>query len=107
MKTIRLHLLLLELSALSACSTQPREYPIGNWHSVSNKPDITIVNNSDTLIAIVHHKTYQGDTCSIAYPVTATNYGCSIQAEGKIHVFYNKEEDVLFLSPGGEYRRKK
>lgn len=106
MKTLRHPLLLLVLSAFTACSTQPVEYPSGRWYSVQNRSDITFENHHDTLTAIVHHKTYTGDTCAIAYPVITTNYGFYIQAEGRIHVFYNTEEDALFLSPGGEYRRR-
>lgn len=106
MKTLRHSLLLLVLSAFTACSIQTADYPSGRWYSVQNRPDITFENDHDTLFAIVHHKTYSGDTCSIAYPVITTSYGFYIQAEGKIHVFYDADEDVLFLSPGGEYERR-
>ncbi|MBO5642343.1 MAG: DUF3876 domain-containing protein [Prevotella sp.] len=106
MKTLRHSLLLLVLSAFTACSTKPIEYPSGRWYSVQNRPDITFEGNHGSLIAIVHHKTYSGDTCSIVYPVITTNYGFYIQAEGKIHVFYDTEKDALFLSPGGEYERR-
>ena len=106
MKTLRHFLLLLVLLVFTACSNQTADYPSGRWYSVQNRPDITFENEYDSLFAIVHHKTYNGDTCSIVYPVITTNCGFYIQAEGKIHVFYDTEEEVLFLSPGGEYRRR-
>ncbi|MBQ0048491.1 MAG: DUF3876 domain-containing protein [Prevotellaceae bacterium] len=105
MKTKTIILSLLSTAIILSCTTQPKIYPHGMWHSTMNRPDITFVQNADTLIAIVHHKIHNGGTCPISYPVMETNHGYYIQAEGRILIHYDANKDELFLSPGGEYKR--
>lgn len=105
MKTKSIIFSMLATATIVSCTTQPCIFPCGTWHSTMNRPDITFVQNTDTLTAIVHHKIYNGGTCPISYPVRETNYGYYIQAEGRILIHYDANKDELFLSPGGEYKR--
>lgn len=80
--------------------------PAGCWRGDGQKPDIVIGKAAGgDYAAVVFHRLYDGNTCPVAYPFVLSATGMYIRAEGRILVSYDKEKDVLYLSPGGTYRR--
>lgn len=78
----------------------------GNWKSKCNHPDITLKLDSFGYCAVVHHRTYDGRTCSVRYPLHLTSrIRGIIHAEGAIIFCFDSLKQNLFLSPGGYYVR--
>lgn len=96
------------LAANMACSCdRPQQMPVGDWQSCTGRPDLSILESENGVYsAVVFHKTYYGNVCPVIYPIIRTETEFYIQAEGRIVLSYDIERDNLFLSPGGQYRRK-
>lgn len=109
MKRTKISILLAaSLSLLCAgCNIPQDDIPTGCWQSLQGRPSLTLEKDSTgNYRAIVHHRTSDGRTCPVAYPLVRGTYGMYIQAEGRIFVCYSSEDNTLFLSPGGVFRLK-
>lgn len=104
-KSIRLGILILLVGGVFGCARQPLMVPEGRWRSEGERPDILILKEDSAYVAVVFHRIYEGGVCPIKYPLVCTLTTLYIQAEGRIRIFYDREKDGLFLSPGGAYRR--
>lgn len=89
------------------CGTPQDDIPTGCWQSLQGRPSLTLEKDSvGNYHAIVHHRTADGRTCPVSYPLVRSTKGMYIQAEGRISVCYSSEDNILFLSPGGAFRLK-
>lgn len=104
-KSLWLGILILLLGGVFGCGRQPLVVPEGSWRSEGERPDILILKEDDSYVAVVFHRIYGGGVCPVKYPLVCTPTAMYIQAEGRIRVFYDREKDGLFLSPGGAYHR--
>lgn len=104
-KSAWLGILILLLGGVFGCGRQPLVVPEGGWRSEGERPDILILKEDSAYVAVVFHRIYGGGVCPVKYPLVCTPTTMYIQAEGRIRVFYDREKDGLFLSPGGAYRR--
>lgn len=94
-------------SNMAGSCDRPQQMPVGDWQSCTGRPDLSILESENEVYsAVVFHKTYDGNVCPVIYPVIRTGTGAYIQAEGRIVLSYDIKKDNLFLSPGGQYRRK-
>lgn len=76
---------------------------LGHWKSLQKKPDLTIGKDSAEYYAIVHHQITDGKECPIRYPLVHCGSFTYIKAGIRIVLVYSKEDNTLFLSPGGTY----
>lgn len=89
------------------CHSPQGDIPTGCWESLQGRPSLTLEKDSTgNYRAIVHHRTADGGTCPVAYPLVRSTDGMYIQAEGRIYVCYSLEDNTLFLSPGGMFQLK-
>lgn len=100
-------LVLLFTGLFLGCQNEPVKMPnelCGRWKSKRHLPDITLDSDSVGPYAIVYHQTSDGRICPIRYPLylSSRNTG-TIQAEGRIIIYYDSLEHTLLLSPGGDY----
>lgn len=98
--------LLIPLFYLLVSCVGRQTVPVGYWRSDGQRADVVIgKTDSGDYVAVVFHRLYDGNVCPVAYPFVLSSTGMYIHAERKILVSYNKEKDILFLSPGGTYHR--
>lgn len=92
--------------AFSGCARQ-MEIPEGYWVSNRGRPPLLITSEGNNkYVATVYHICSDSSLCPINYPIIRNSAGIYIQAEGRILISYSREKDILFLSPGGKYRRQ-
>lgn len=88
--------------AVSCCKHY--EIPSGYWQSREGKPVLRISKDSlGTRSATIYHRIARDELCPLTYPIVTNNTGTYIQAERRIFLTYNPEDNTLFLSPGGRY----
>lgn len=91
----------------AGCGASQVDIPTGCWQSMQGRPSLTLEKDSaGAYHAIVYHRTADGRTCPVTYPVVRNANGMYIQAEGRILICYSFEEKTLFLSPGGLFQLK-
>lgn len=87
------------------CGTPQGDIPTGCWQSLQGRPSLTLEKDSiGNYRVIVHHRTADGRSCPVAYPLVRSTVGMYIRAERRIFVCYSSKDNTLFLSPGGAFR---
>ena len=98
--------MIIPLFYLSVSCAGEREVPAGYWRSDGQRADVAIGKTAGgEYAAVVFHRLCDGRTCPVSYPFVLSATGMYISAEGRILVSYDKEKEILFLSPGGTYHR--
>lgn len=109
MKRLKLIMpLLLAVLALAACketNTDRLEKMCGEWVSVGSKPPFTVLEENGQYMVQVQKKRFNGITRTETYLIRETEGYLFIETGFAVMLTYDKENDRIRLSPGGEYKR--
>lgn len=98
------------LLALSSCkeTNADRLWAMrGNWESVKNRPSFSLFQENGHYMVTTYQKTYRGTTRTETYKVSEQGGNLFIETGLSVLLTYDKENDRILLSPGGEYKRSK
>ena len=77
----------------------------GNWKSVKNRPSFTLFEENGHYRVTTYQKTYWGTTRTETYQISEQDGNLFIETGLSVLLTYDKENDRILLSPGGEYKR--
>jgi len=97
--------LLLALSSCKETNTDRLRAMRGNWESVKNRPAFTLFEENGYYRVTTYQKTYRGNTRTETYQVSEQDGNLFIETGLSVLLTYDKENDRILLSPGGEYKR--
>lgn len=97
--------LLLALSSCQETNADRLRAMRGNWESVKNRPAFTLFEESGHYMVTTRQTTYRGTTRTETYQVSEQGGNLFIETGLSVLLTYDKENDRILLSPGGEYKR--
>ena len=97
--------LLLALSSCKETNADRLRAMCGNWVSVKNRPSFTLFEENGHYRVTTYQKTYRGTTRTETYQVSEQDGNLFIETGLSVLLTYDKENDRILLSPGGEYKR--
>lgn len=92
--------LLLALSSCQETNADRLRAMRGNWESVKNRPSFTLFEESGHYMVTTRQTTY-----TETYQVSEQGGNLFIETGLSVLLTYDKENDRILLSPGGEYKR--
>lgn len=99
--------LLLALSSCKETNADRLRAMRGNWVSVKNRPSFTLFEENGHYRITTYQKTYRGTTRTGTYQISEQDGNLFIETGLSVLLTYDKENDRILLSPGGEYKRSK
>lgn len=97
--------LLLALSSCKETNADRLRAMRGNWESVKNRPSFTLFEENGHYMVTTYQKTYRGTTRTETYQVSEQGGNLFIETGLSVLLTYDKKNDRILLSPGGEYKR--
>jgi hypothetical protein len=97
--------LLLGLSSCKETNADRLRAMRGDWESVKNRPAFTLFKENGHYRVTTCRKTYRGTIRTETYQVSEQDGNLFIETGLSVLLTYDKENDRILLSPGGEYKR--
>lgn len=79
----------------------------GDWESVKNRPAFTLFEENGHYRVTTRKMTYWGTIQTETYQISEQDGNLFIETGFSVLLTYDKENDQILLSPGGEYKRSK
>ena len=79
----------------------------GDWKSVKNRPAFTLFEENGDYRVTTYRKAYWGTVQTETYQISEQDGNLFIETGLSVLLTYDKENDRILLSPGGEYKRSK
>ena len=79
----------------------------GDWKSVKNRPAFTLFEENGNYRVPTYRKPYWGTVQTETYQISEQDENLFIETGLSVLLTYDKENDRILLSPGGEYKRSK
>ena len=93
--------LLLGLSSCKETNADRLRAMRGDWESIKNRPAFTLFEENGQYRVTTYRKTYRGTIQTETYQ----DGNLFIETGLSVLLTYDKENDRILLSPGGEYKR--
>ena len=93
---------------LASCKDSPEkqlEQMRGEWESVKNRPAFSLFEENGHYRVTTYRKTYRGTIQTETYQISEQDGNLFIETGLSVLLTYDKENDRILLSPGGEYKR--
>lgn len=97
--------LLLGLSSCKETNADRLRAMRGDWVSVKNRPAFTLFEENGHYRVTTYRKTYRGTIQTETYQISEQDGNLFIETGLSVLLTYDKENDRILLSPGGEYKR--
>ena len=79
----------------------------GDWVSIKHRPAFSLFEETGHYRVTTYRKTYQGTIQTETYEISEQDGNLFIETGLSVLLTYDKENDLILLSPGGEYKRSK
>lgn len=97
--------LLLGLSSCKETNADRLRAMRGDWESVKNRPAFSLFEENGHYRVTTYRKTYRGTIQTETYQISEQDGNLFIETGLSVLLTYDKENDRILLSPGGEYKR--
>ena len=97
--------LLLGLSSCKETNADRLRAMRGDWKSVKNCPAFTLFEENGHYRVTTRKMTYRGTIQTETYQISEPDGNLFIETGLSVLLTYDKENDRILLSPGGEYKR--
>ena len=99
--------LLLGLSSCNETNADRLRAMRGDWESVKNRPAFTLFEENGNYKVTTRKMTYRGTIQTETYEISEQDGNLFIETGLSVLLTYDKKNDRILLSPGGEYKRSK
>lgn len=97
---------ILSLTGFSSCEKKPSiRKACGEWESIQDRPGF-VLSQIEGVYFVKLERRLRGKTTYETYRVTEEKGFFFIQTGFSIVLTYDKKSDIIYLSPGGVYKRK-
>ena len=99
--------LLLGLSSCKETNADRLRAMRGDWVSIKNRPAFSLFEENGHYRVTTYRKTYRGTIQTETYEISEQDGKPRFDEQVSVLLTYDKENDRILLSPGGEYKRSK